>query len=434
MQFADTIIAPITPVGGAVCVIRISGPDAHSIGNALLEQPIDSPEERHTYHAQFGNGDDGLITFFADDRSYTGEPTVEVSVHGSPASVGTLCQLAYSAGARPADAGEFTMRSFMNGKLDLSQAEAVRALVEAETERQLNGASAVKAGALTSRLEEAKKPTQRVLAAVEAHTDFSEEIGEVDETSLLNDLSEASRSVSAILEESSAAVIIRDGARVAIVGLPNAGKSSLFNAVVGSERAIVTATPGTTRDTIEQRIDLDGYLVILVDTAGVRDQPDDVERIGIERSIKEIEGADIVWHVFDAAAPPGAKEELEQYLEGRPVIRVASKIDLPNATIPQGAIGVSSTHGKGIEGLLDETKKHFPREGLALAVSRRQHDVLRSLLDSIEAASDSLAADVPLDLCAVHLREALHQLGLIDGTAADADLLDSIFSEFCIGK
>lgn len=427
MTFFDTIVACITgSQRAAVAVIRVSGPEAWAVGKRVFENWKEPVPERLAQYGRFSHGDDGLCIAFAEGHSYTGEQSAEFSVHGSPASVAALVSACEAAGARLALPGEFTQRAFLNGRLDLAQAEAVRSVVDAETSAQFRSAHRNLEGALSRSVREVASQLTRVLVAVEASTDFSEEIGDLDTEMARSLLVAARNEVGALLDRFAASKPLREGATVVIAGEPNVGKSSLFNAVLGYDRAIVTPIPGTTRDVIGARLELDGVVVQLMDTAGLREATDQVEQIGIELSRREMESADIVWFVSEASSPRPAPTL------SVPVLEVRSKADLA-----PGADGllVSSLTGAGLCDLLNETRAllgdQFVEGGVSTA---RQAESLQHALASIDEALRTLQDHLPTDLFSVCLRSALDALSQITGETVSADILERIFHDFCIGK
>ncbi|MCL6624509.1 MAG: tRNA uridine-5-carboxymethylaminomethyl(34) synthesis GTPase MnmE, partial [Fimbriimonadales bacterium] len=308
--FTDTIVAPITaPIRAPVAWIRVSGPDAWKIARSVFRRKgADVPEEdyrpRYAYYGEIFSGseiiDEGLLILFEEGKSYTGESSFELSCHGSPAIVRKIVEAILQAGARPARPGEFTERAFVNGRIDLTRAEAVRETVEAVTEAQLRRARLLREGRLAERVEAWEEAVAKELARAEASVDFSEEIGELNREAVAENLRRVLGGIEEVLHTYPSARLLREGLRVAIVGRTNVGKSSLLNALLGTERAIVTDIPGTTRDTIEETLSVKGFPVVLTDTAGIRETEDRVESLGVMRSKKAVETADQVWFVYEA--------------------------------------------------------------------------------------------------------------------------------------
>jgi len=434
----DTIVACITGPGpGAVAVIRVSGPEAWTVAENVFEHWPEEPQSHRAYYGTFAHGDDGLCLPFAEGRSYTGEQSAEFSIHGSRASVEGLIQHCRSAGARMAEPGEFTRRAFLNGRLDLSAAEAVHETIRAQTRLELEVARRRREGLLAGQIAEFRQAALLALGAIEATVDFSEEIGDLDGPALADELESTAQGLWDLAERSRLQRPPESGYRVALVGRPNAGKSSLFNALLGEGRAIVTEIPGTTRDTIEELIELGGFPVRLIDTAGLRESQDQVERIGIERTRAASELSHLVLFLFDAAAGWSEEDaEIHASLEA-PVIKVASKADLVKE-LPANTLAVSAKTGAGISQLEAALRAHLQSvigedPGTALLNDRHQPEVERAW-EAVVAAQNVLRADLPIDLAAVHLRDALDRLGLITGETANVDLVDQIFGQFCIGK
>lgn len=433
----DTIVAPITgSESAAVAVVRISGPASWDIA-ALLFEPWPIPvHPRFALYGHFVTGDDGLALPFEEGASYTGERTVELSVHGSRASVSALIDVCLRAGARSAGPGEFTERAFLHGRMDLTQAEGVRDTVEAATQAQLRQANLLRDGVLRDEVRCIAGELAIVLAAIEASVDFSEEVGDLDRPSAIDRLERARERIGRLLSTADAGRILRRGLRIAIVGPPNAGKSSLLNALLGFDRAIVTEVPGTTRDFVEERADLGGVACVLTDTAGLRDTDDPVERLGVERTRRIVESADRIWYVFDGSEGWTASDESALTSASAATRVLANKSDLgaPRAC-PEGALPISARTGDGLDRLIEEVAQELKLNSASTVwINDRHAPLLESADNAIEQAAALLAQDLPFDLATTHLQSALHDLGRITGETATEDLLERIFRDFCVGK
>ena len=436
MAFYDTIVAPITAVGGAVGIVRISGPDAWSLA-ALAFYPFpESPKGYRAYRGSFANGDDGLMLLFEKGKSFSGEESAEFQMHGSSVSLTTLVEHLISLGARLARPGEFTERAFMNGGLDLTQAEAVNDTVRAATRKQLASANASRLGALTEELSEIESAIISQLAGIEASVDFSEEIGDIDPAIATVALTECRQKLESLIVRGKRGRFVREGVRIAIIGPPNAGKSSLLNALLGMQRAIVTPIAGTTRDYVEESCEIGGLNCILIDTAGLRDSEDVIENLGIQRSRAQAAEADLVWYVVDATVglTDSDRDEIDQF--EAPVWLIRNKIDLlENDKLTESNLefAVSTVTNQGIDGLSTAVARLAVDTSGAIP-NRRHTQHLQAASDSLSCAIDGFEMAHPSDLVVTHMRVALFELGLISGSTASQDLLDRIFSEFCIGK
>ena len=444
MQSGDTIAAVSTPPGeGAVALIRISGPDSLRLLDQVFRRrghEVSGLESRRATCGEiFESGeivDQVLATIFRAPSSYTGEDMVEIGCHGGILLAAHVLELVLKAGARAAEPGEFTQRAFLNGKLDLTRAEAVMDIISARTPLALRAAAEQLRGRLGDEIAGLRADILGTVAHVEAWIDFPDEgidpaTGEV----LTKKIIAALERISALLATADDGRILREGVRVAIVGRPNAGKSSLLNRLLGMDRAIVSPVPGTTRDTIEETACLRGILFRLIDTAGLRDTDDPVEREGVQRAHQVIERADLVLHVIDATAV-----EKEVPLGTREIL-VANKCDLlPTVSpLPLGCVPVSSLTGEGFSALLDamlrETCGQHLTSGQSLAaVNARHKALLESAAASLQAAASLVQANEPPELAAMELREALSSIGRIIGSADTEEILGEIFSTFCIGK
>lgn len=431
----DVIIAPITATGGAVALVRLSGAGSWELARKVFA-PLPSAPRTSTYgrlayrSRSLGPvGDDGLATLFAEGHSYTGEESVELSVHGSPASVRLLVETCVELGARPAKPGEFTLRAFMNGRLDLTQAEGVAASVEALSDAQLRQGELLRQGKLKSRVQHVRDSVVEVLAAVEAATDFEEETGPLDRAKWAGRLEGLEATLCGLCQDAEAGRLVREGVTVVLLGLPNAGKSSLFNALCGSDRAIVTPHPGTTRDLVEAEVQLGGNLFRLIDTAGLREASDDAETMGVERSRHSASNADVVVYCFDGTVG-WTTRDADECPDG--ALKVTTKSDL--ATPPAGYLAVSATTGAGVERLRVELAHGCGGSESGLVLPRHA-PLLGAACGSLAKARATLdSTHLPSDLAAVHLQASLRSLGEVTGETATPDMLDEIFSRFCVGK
>ncbi len=443
---SDTIAAIATAPGrGGIGVVRLSGPAVPAICQALLGR---LPPPRHAGHTLFRDArgqpiDDGLAIYFPAPRSFTGEDVLELQGHGGPVVLRLLLQRCLELGARVAEPGEFSRRAFLNDKLDLAQAEAIADLIEARTGAAARAAVRSMEGEFSDAVRAVGVQLTECRALIEATLDFPEE--EID-TPTLRDigrrLGALEEGLSAILRRSRQGAVLREGLHVVLVGQPNVGKSSLLNRLAGSERAIVTDVPGTTRDTVQEQLELEGVPLNVVDTAGLRETEDAVERMGIERTWAEIARADVVLHLVDArlgftAADAALGAGLPQ---GCVHLVVANKIDLAGVAAGVGemsgmrCIALSARSGDGIERLRDELLNVAGRDqaGEDAFLARARH------LEALSAAQDHVVAagavTSQLELAAEELREAQECLARLLGEVSADDLLGEIFSRFCIGK
>jgi tRNA modification GTPase len=453
----DTIAAIATPLGeGGIGIVKISGPEASAILGRLFV-PVVRAARLEPRRLLFGHirdphsgemVDEVLAVAMPAPHSYTRQDVVEIQAHGGIVPLRRILRLALTAGARPAEAGEMTLRAFVNGRLDLAQAEAVLDVVQARTEAALRVAAEQLGGALSARVRAVRARLVDVLAYLEASIDFVED--EIPPQEVAVPLHEVATDLVAILATAERGLIYRQGIRAAIVGKPNVGKSSLLNALLRGERAIVTPIPGTTRDTLEETVNVQGVPLVLVDTAGIRAEiGDEVERLGVERSRAALARADLALWVVDSSQPlTHADRDIAALVGDKPALVVANKCDLltrrgegGEASWLPGAprLSVSALTGQGIEALEEAIVEMVLGGQVSAAdtplVSNPRHQAsLGRALEHVQAAEEAQRSGVSPDLAAIDVREAVDALGEITGETASEDLLEAIFSKFCIGK
>ena len=432
----DTIYAPSTAIGGAIAILRISGEEAARTRELLSQDPTAHPRELlHAVLAQNGEPiDDCMAVFFPNPRSYTGEDMMELQIHGGIQTVQRSLGALGSLGFRPAEAGEFTKRAFLNGKMDLSEAEAVMDVIQADAEQSRKAALLQLQGSVKREIESLESLLLDALSGIDAAIDYPDEAEEDATIRLPQSLAEAILRVETLVGESRRGRVLRDGLRVAIVGRPNVGKSSLLNALLGSDRAIVTPCAGTTRDIIDEKFSLNGIPVRLIDTAGIREADNEAERIGIDRARAELKGADVVCLVLEASEPLDAEDQkLLLETEGANRIVVLNKNDLPERCAYTGeSIRVSASSGAGLNELRQAIARiAAPERSDGTYITNERH--IRALEEALIALKDAAKAE-GFDCAATDIRNALHALGSITGTDVDATVLDRIFERFCVGK
>lgn len=463
----DTIVAISTPVGqGGIGIVRLTGPEALGIVLRLF-RPAGRRrqiEPNHLYYGHIvappGEGwcgpgdavDEVLLSYMRAPHTYTRQDVVEINAHGGIMPLRGILALCLESGARLARAGEFTLRAFLNGRIDLAQAEAVLDIVNARTETSLRMAEHQLGGRLSQRVRGVRSGLLDILAYLEAAIDFPED--ELPPRQIGLDLQRAEQELIDLLREADRGIIYRQGLRVAIVGRPNVGKSSLLNALLRTERAIVTPIPGTTRDTLEETLNLQGIPLVLVDTAGIGKTDDLIERLGAERSRSSAQQADVVLWVVDSSVPPTREDSLAAELAvGKPAIVVLNKSDLPAtcedmtcrvslyANLLPGApcLAVSAQTGAGLldlEALLLQMilSGEIVSSTEPLVSNPRHRDLFRRAYGHLTEAQRSLAQPLPADLLAIDISEAINALGEVTGETASEDLLERIFASFCIGK
>jgi tRNA modification GTPase len=464
----DTIVAIATPPGrGGIGVVRIAGPAAREIaapmlrlkheleaGRAVFGEIVEldkknvgtvapgCPAEQSS--APAARIDEVVVTFFAKPHSYTTDDIVEIAAHGSPVVLRHIVEMCLVAGARLAEPGEFTMRAFLNGRIDLTQAEAVRDLIDSQTLYQAKVAAQQLEGALSKRLQPIKQNLVELIALLEAGIDFAEDdVSILPAATILERIDNVRQPLEQLAASFAYGKIVHQGLTLAIVGRPNVGKSSLFNRLVERERAIVTATPGTTRDLISETVAIGGIPIRLVDTAGIRHALDEAESIGIRKSMEALADADLVLVVVDASRPLNSEDEtLIRQTENRPAVLVENKCDLGKSN--QGIDGhrpayTSAVTGEGIAELRCEILRHIAGESGAQAESGfltniRHQNLVRDSLAALSAAVTAVDSKVPHEMLLLDLYNALRPLDAITGATTTDDILNLIFGTFCIGK
>jgi tRNA modification GTPase len=460
----DTIVATATAPGrGGIGVVRLSGPRAVEIAQPMLRlrhqlepgrtvfgelvEPTElrSGADEASAPTQSERIDEVVVTYFAKPHSYTTDDVVEISAHGSPVVLRHIVELCVAAGARLAEPGEFTSRAFLNGRIDLTQAEAVRDLIESQTVYQAKVAAQQLDGALSRRLQPIKQNLVQLIAQLEAGIDFADDdVSILPDAVILQHIAEVHLPLEQLRASFSYGKIVHQGLTLAIVGRPNVGKSSLFNQLVERERAIVTATPGTTRDLVTETVAIEGIPVRLVDTAGIRPSLDEAESIGIRKSKEALADADLVLVVLDASQEEAAEDtELIAQASMRPTIVVKNKIDLKLAPQQSGNrapdVRTSAVTREGIAELRAQILQHIRGTTSAeveqgFLTNVRHRGLIEDSLTALEAAKKAVAHKIPHEMLLLDLYNALRPLDAITGATTTDDILNLIFSTFCIGK
>ena len=459
MHLDDTIVAIATPPGrGGIGVVRLSGPEARAIALPMLRLAHDLDAGRAHFGELIdpatGNRIDEVVaTFFAKPHSYTTDDVVEISCHGSPVVLRHVVETAIGAGARLAEPGEFSMRAFLNGRIDLTQAEAVRDLIDSQTLYQAQVAARQLEGSLSKRLQPIKQKLIELVATMEAGVDFAEDdVAVIADGQILSRIAAVRGPLEELLASFAFGKVVHEGLTLAIVGRPNVGKSSLFNRLVEHERAIVTASPGTTRDLVSETVAIGGIPVRLVDTAGVRTASDEAESIGVRKSLEALAEADIVLVLRDAsrgAERPLTEEELHQderllqLVANRRAVVVWNKVDVARqASFGAGnghpAAIVSALTGEGIGGLRSTILQLVGGDGLqqegALLTNVRQKQLVADAIAALDNAAAAVPRKIPHEMILLDLYGSLRPLDDITGATTADDILNLIFSSFCIGK
>jgi tRNA modification GTPase len=451
----DTIAAIATPLGsGGVGIVKLSGPDSLAIVRQIFKPAYGSLtlKPRYLHYGRILHPttaapiDETLVAYMPGPHSYTRQDVVEIQAHGGIVALQEILQVVLSLGARPAEPGEMTMRAFINGRLDLTQAESVLDIIEAKTAASLRLATQQLSGSLSRQVSKARQKLVDILAFLEASIDFVED--DIPQENIVPPLSEALTQIKKLAASAAHGIIYRQGVRTAIVGKPNVGKSSLLNALLRGERAIVTSIPGTTRDTLEETANIGGIPLVLVDTAGIRTQADNtVEQIGIERSRAALSQADLALMIVDISEPlTGGDWEIENLVRGKPTLLILNKIDLrrshpvPETFLPGvPRIPLSALTGEGLESLEQTlvaqiTGGKIVTSDTAIVSNPRHQALLNRAAEHARMAIEAQTAGLSPDLVSIDVREAVDALGEITGETVTEDLLDTIFSKFCIGK
>ena len=456
MHLDDTIVAIATPPGrGGIGVARLAGPDARKIAAPMLRLRHELEPQRAVFGeliepATGERLDEVVVTFFQKPHSYTTDDIIEISAHGAPVILRRIVELALAAGARLAEPGEFTMRAFLNGRIDLTQAEAVRDLIDSQTLFQAKVAAQQLEGALSNRVKPIKQKLVELIALLEAGVDFAEDdVAVMPGQQILARIAEIRAPLEELAHSFAYGKVVHEGLSLAIVGRPNVGKSSLFNRLVERERAIVTATPGTTRDLVSETVSLGGIPVRLTDTAGLRAASDEAETIGVRKSYEALAEADVVLLVTECSTNGGSSaredERLLQLIGERPHLVVGNKSDLAAATGHQPpatshcSLRTSALTGEGIEDLRSEILRCVGSENGAqqesgMLTNLRQQQLVRQSLAALEAATAAVHNSIPHEMLLLDLYNALRALDSLTGATTTDDILNLIFSSFCIGK
>lgn len=459
-MYEETTIAAIAtaPGEGGIGIIRLSGVSALEIADKIFHtgkiKTFKDAVPRMMYFGHVTDGgkriDEGLAVYMKAPHSYTGEDVVEIQIHGSAEALRETLALALRSGAVPAMRGEFTKRAFLNGRLDLAQAEAVMDIISAKGEAALTQAESHLSGALSGFVHEVMEELKDLITKLEVTIDYPEEDLEdltMEETG--DALEKIDKSLSALLKRSEEGRVIREGLRTAIIGRPNVGKSSLLNALLQEERAIVTDVPGTTRDTIEEAVHISGVSLLLMDTAGLRETDNKVEQIGIERARASMEKADLILAVIDGSSPLDEEDKtILHSLDGKKAIVILNKYDLMPEVKAEDiweiaghvpVVFLSARYGSGMDELREELRKITEKQdadaGRVLFLTNLRHvELVRKALDNVLRARASVREGLQADFIVIDLTEAWKTMGEITGDTMDDELIHSIFSRFCVGK
>lgn len=451
MDLQDTFTALSTPHGeSALGVIRCSGPRCSDLISEIFDNA--SPTPRNVYVADYRSHDgqflDNVVyTYYRDERSYTGDPMLEISCHGNPYILQHVLEDLVKRGCRHALPGEFTQTAFLNGRMDLSQAEAVIDLIKARTDLSFKAAAHQLQGSLSRRIQQLVDHLLQITAEIEAYIDFPEEdLPNDGETAPISRLKNLVSEIDKLSETARTGIFLREGVTAIIIGAPNAGKSSLMNRLLGESRAIVSNTPGTTRDYIEAFFFVDPYRINIVDTAGVHDTTDEIEKAGISKTMEQIGLSDVILFTVDSSSPPPLlPDEVSSLLNRDNTILIHNKSDLQRHPSADNyldgfrRVSTSALNGSGFDELTDTIKSVLgnpivSEKGDVVAVSARHHTALLDAANDLITGIQLLENEEPAELAASHLRDAMSNLGKIVGRIDNERMLDKLFASFCIGK
>lgn len=447
----DTIVAPATAVGGALCIIRLSGKEAIAICDSIFQSrtPLSQSNTATLHYGNIMDGaevvDDVVVSLFRAPHSYTGEDTVEISAHGSRYIISKIISLTTSRGARIAEAGEFTRRAFLAGRMDLSQAEAVADIIASTSHSAHAIASTQMRGAYSDELQALREKLLKIASLLELELDFSEEDVEfADRQELRHLLNTILDKVSSLSDSFSLGNALKEGVMVAIAGRPNVGKSTLLNRLAGEERAMVSDIAGTTRDTIEVTANIDGVIYRFIDTAGLHSTDDKLEQMGIERTEQALRKARIILWMQEAGDTTSSFGEFTPAPD-QTMLRIVNKIDLAGDMVADSAqesdiptFYISAKSGEGVDTLIEKfkslTNATAAYEGEVIVSSQRHYEALQQAREALKSALAALDMGISSDLLSEDIRQVMHHIGTITGEITSTEILQSIFSKFCIGK
>lgn len=452
----DTIVAISTAMGtGGIGIVRMSGENSFKILDKIFK-PKSKKREVKGYSIKYGNilendetVDEVLVSYFVNPKSYTTEDMCEINTHGGIAIQRKVLELCLKNGARLAEPGEFTKRAFLNGRIDLSQAEAVIDLINSNTELEAKESAAQLEGKLSKQIQEIENKLYDAITAIEVTIDYPEyDIDELEENTVIDSLRLAQSLTEKLISTFDNGKLIKEGIHTVIVGRPNAGKSSLMNTILGEDRAIVSTMEGTTRDTIEEFVNINGVKLKLIDTAGIRETENEIEKIGVDKALNMAEKADLLIGIFDITNFQPKDEELIDYMADKKSIIVLNKIDLIKDNfeleekikkINKPIIKLSAKNGEGIDMLYDEIEKMFDLGKIeandkSIITNERHKRLITEAYDFIKNAIDEITKQIPLDMCSVYIKSGLERLGEIVGENVSEAIISSIFEKFCLGK